>query len=190
MRHCRRRLLQSSGHPIPGLLCRQIFLWRPLQWLDPVDGPGYEHSERFRHGHFHAGRFEGWSGGQSLLSHPRRHWTGLESQRDIHRDTHANTHRGANAYSYAESYTHTHTFANTYPNRHSDSHGYRYCQQLPLLQQLQLPNGQQQPPRLPPHPTATATATVAPTPTATATATRYCYSHSLPFAFKSRFTNT
>ncbi len=172
MRHCRRRLLQSSGQPIPSLLCRQVFLWRPLRRLDPADGPGYEHGERLRHRHFHAGRFKGWSRGQPLLSHPRRHWTGLEGQRDIHRDTHANPYRGANTYSYAESYVNadTHTFTHSYGHRNRDGYcypnSYRHCHSYRYGYRC--------------------TYTIA---DSYGYGHTYCYSHGHTFAFKSRFTN-
>lgn len=165
MRHCRRRLLQSAGHPVPGFLCRQIFLWRPLQRLDPVDGPRYEHSERLRHRHLHAGRSKGWSRRQPLLSHPRRQpgWTSLESQRDRNWDPHANSYRGANPYSYAESYVN----ANSYSHGHS--YGYSYSYSYANVHRYRYRNGHR----------CTHT-------NGYRYSYAYCYGHSLPYAF---FTN-
>src|SRR5437667_253887 len=34
VRHCRRRILQSAGGPIPGQLCRKVFLCRPVWGMD------------------------------------------------------------------------------------------------------------------------------------------------------------
>jgi hypothetical protein len=117
VRHCRRCVLQPSGPPVPVLLLRQIFFWRPLRWLDPVDGPGYEHSKRFRLRTFPTGRSTGRPRGQSLLSDPRRQprWPGLEGQRDIHRDAHANTYsRDTDADTHGDRNHCTHTIADVY----------------------------------------------------------------------------
>ena len=84
-----------SDQPVSFQLHWQVFLLRPMQRLDSVDGPVGQHGECFRHGHRHAGRPEGRPRGEPLLSRPRERWTGLEDQRDIHRDAHAiaNTNR-------------------------------------------------------------------------------------------------